>query len=342
MFELNKLKLRKFVFVNFFVVGILLFSQSISASTINGTVFDNRRNALTEVDVELQDEFYRQIDRTRTDGAGRYQFNNLSDGDYVVKVMPFRYDLEDQTQRVEIRTVSIRGAGSGNTYETRDFYLVPKKGSLADYEVGVVFAQEVPKEAERIYKQAVKDISKGRKEEGMSGLKEALKVFPNYYLALQDLGKELYLKGDYETAAPVLLKAVGLYDKNPLVLYYLGVSLQNLNYSKPAITALKQANILAPTSIQVLLSLGKAERIDGQFADAEKHLLQAKKLSKVDIPDIHWELAWLYGENLKKYKEAIEELEQYLKAGNFNDDYVKKVKKLISNLEEKIKTQNNS
>ncbi len=52
--------------------------------------------------------------------------------------------------------------------------------------------------------------------------------------------------------------------------------------------------VLAPSSTQVFFVLGKIERSGGKFNDAEKHLLQAKKLSKVAVPEIHKELAQLY------------------------------------------------
>jgi tetratricopeptide (TPR) repeat protein len=259
MFLVKKLKVKKFFFIIFSVAGILLLLQNVSASTISGTVYDNRRNPLSEVDVELQDQFYRQADRTRTNSSGRYQFGGLNDGNYTVRVLPFRYDLIDQSQYVEITTINVRG-GQGNTYITQDFYLLPKKGSLADTELGVVFAQEVPKEAEKVYEQAAKNVSKDHKEEGILGLREAVKLFPNYYLALHLLGKELFIKGQYGEAVPILLKAVEVNPRSATTLYYLGNSLSKLNYNKAAMTALNQAHLLAPASTQVLFILGKVER----------------------------------------------------------------------------------
>ena len=63
--------------------------------------------------------------------------------------------------------------------------------------------------------------------------------------------------------------------------------------------------------------------------------LKAKSLSSQAVADIHWELAELYGLNMKKYKEAIEELERYLKAGKYSDEQTKKIKRLITNLQKK-------
>lgn len=331
--SLSNLRVNSIIIYSF-VLGIFLFSYSVSASTITGTVYNKFRSPLVEVDLELLDEFYRQIGRTRTDGSGRYQFTGLNDGNYTVKALPFRFDLLDQSQSVEIKTINIRG-GQGNAYIIQDFYLSPRKGGLSDTELGVIFAQEIPKNAEKIYQEAVKDISKNRRDEGILALRESVKIFPEYYLALHLLGKELFIQGKYGEVAPILLKAVEVNPKSPVTLYYLGSSLEKLNYHKAAITALNQAYILAPASMQILYALGKAERSEGKYEDAEKHLLKAKQISKNTIPDIHWELAQLYGINLKKYKEAINELNMYLKAGKFSSEQTEKIKRLITDLQKK-------
>ncbi len=342
----SRMRSRQFVLLSLVCAAIFCFSSTVWASTISGIVYDHRRNALPDVDVELLDDLGRQIDRTRTDATGRYQFS-VSDGNYTVKVMPFRYDLLDQTAYVEIRSISFtssnpqspRGGKQGNIYEVRDFYLQPKKGSLADAELGVVFAQEIPKEAEKAFEQAIKDFSKKRADEGIAGLKQAITLFPEYYLALSELGKILAMKGEYGEAFPLLLKAAEINPKSPNTMFYLGLTLHKLNYHKAAITALTNAHTMAPASVLVLLTLGTAERMEGRYEDAETHLIKAKKLASQDIPDIHWELAQLYGLNMKKYKEAVEELKKYLKAGKYDDAQVNKVKRLIADLEEKAKTQ---
>jgi cytochrome c-type biogenesis protein CcmH/NrfG len=335
---------RKSVFaLNFAVVFcILLFSQSVNGSTIMGTVYDNQRTPLADIDVELLDDLYRSVNRTKTGSGGRYEFSGLADGRFTVRVMPFRYDFMDESATVEISTVTVLSGSSnrvGNGFFTQDFYLRPRKGSLMDSEIGVVFAQEVPKEAERVYENAVRSLSQKRTDEGIAGLREALKIFPNYYSALHRLGREMFIKEEYGQSAELFLKAVEINPKSGTSLYYLGNSLYKLNYSKAAVVALKQALVLAPSSFQILFILGKAEAAEGNYTNAEKYLQDAKKISKTSIPDIHWELAQIYGNNLKKYKEAADELELYLKAGSYDEKHISQVKRIISNLREKAKSQ---
>lgn len=341
MMFLKSLSQTRIAFGIFFLFAVLFLSQNaFGASTIAGVIYDKQRNTLPEIEVELLNDFYQMIQRARTDGSGRYQFSGLSNGRYTVRAFAFRYDLEDQSQQVEINTQNIRG-GEGSGYFQQDFYLLPRKGGLAESELGVVFAQDVPPNAKKTYEKAVKDLSDKRTNEGITGLNEAIKLFPDYFLALHRLGKELFVVKKYRDAVPYFYKAAEINPKNATSFYYLGNSLHNMGkeYNKAAITSLNQAYTLAPSSMQVLYVLGKAERSEGKFENAEKHLLQAKKLSKVGIPEIHKELAQLYGNDLKKYKEAADELEFYLKASKLADAEVKQTKKIISDLREKAKTQ---
>ena len=326
--------------ITFVAFSLLLAPDAFAASTISGNVYDKQRNALVDVEVELLNDLYQSIGRSRTDGSGRYQFTGLSNGRYSVKVYAFRYDLEDQTIQLEINTQNVRG-GEGSGYFQQDFYLLPRKGGLGDTELAVVFAQEVPPAAKHAYEQALRDLAGKRSTEGIMGLNEAVRVFPQYYLALHRMGKELFILRKYKEAVPFLVGAIDVNRKSATSLYYLGYSLHNLGpeYDKSALTALNQAAIMAPASMQVLYVLGKVERSSGKYQDAEKHLLQAKKISRVAIPDIHIELAQLYGNDLKKFKEAADELELYLKASKFSGSETIVIRKKISDMREKAKTQ---
>lgn len=332
----------KMVFGLFVLVVPLFFSQNISAAnTVGGFVYDRARNPLPDIDIELQDEFYRMIGRTKTDGAGRYEFGGLQDANYTVKVFAFRYDLEDQSQPVEVKSINSIPGQPGSIYVPVDFYLAPKKGGLRELELSVIFAQEVPKEAEKAYKKALDDLSKKRANEGFLGLQESIRLFPDYYNAIYRLGTELISRKQYLDAAIAFIKAADVNPKNPLLFYYAGYALhrEGEKYNKSALTALNHALTLAPSSAPVLLQLGTVERALGKFSEAEKHLLQAKKLSPTKVPEIQKELAQLYANDLKKYKEAADELEQYVKASKLSDADAGKTKQLIADLRVKAQKQ---
>ncbi|MGI8810903.1 MAG: carboxypeptidase regulatory-like domain-containing protein [Pyrinomonadaceae bacterium] len=327
----------------------LLFSVQTAhaGNSISGFVFDKGRNPLADIDVELLDEYYRVVNngatngRAKTTATGWYEFNGLNDGNYTVRVLAFRYDLDDQTQYVEAKSISSIPGQTGSMTYTQDFYLQPKKGGLRDAELSVIFAQEVPKAAQQAYKKAIGDYSNRRADAGFAGLQQALTIFPTYYLALMRYGEELYLKKQYTSATQVFMAAAEVNPQSALPYFNAGTALNDLGgkYLKNAKLALEQALAKAPLSPAVLTRLGSVERKLGQSAAAEKHLLLAKKMAPTKVPEIQKELAQLYGNDMKKYKEAADELEQYVKSAKLSSDDKAKLNQQIADLRQKAQTQ---
>ena len=280
------------------------FAQSIAASTISGFVYGPGRSPVDEVDVELLDDTRISIGRTKTDSVGRYSLRVPRDGTYFVRVLPFRYNLVDQTQEVKVETISQTGLGNG--FFQKDFYLKRKKGGLGDTTTGVVFAQEVPQEAENLYKSAIKDINDKKARSGMNKLIKAIQIFPMYYAASQRLGIELLKTDEFLEAANLFVRAAEANPKSSRAFYYMAFSLNKIGkkYNTAALKALDKAIVLAPTSWEVAFLVGKIHRQEGSFLEAEKHLLKSKKLANVKIPDIHIELAQLYANDMKKYDKS--------------------------------------
>lgn len=322
----------------FVLIALYGATATYGQNTIAGTIYDKSRTPLADIDVELLDEYYRVLPRGRqkTTSSGRYEFGGLNNGRYYVRVFAFRYDLADETHEVYITSISALPGQMGSSYNLEDFYLQPKKGGLKDAELSVVFAQDVPKDAEQAFKKALEDLSKKREDEGFASLQKAIEIFPDYYLALQRIAQELFIRKQYLAAAQAWLKAADVNPKSALPYYHAGYSLYLLGneYYKPAITALSEAAQLAPGSATVHLLIGTIYRKMGQRENAEKSLLQAKKLSPTKAPEIHRELAQLYDE-MKKYKEAADELEAYMKASKMSEEDQAKTRKVIAGLRSK-------
>lgn len=304
------------------------------ASTIAGTVYDQKRNGLQDVVVELLDDKYMMLQHTTTDGTGRYTFDGLVDGNYYVKAMPFRYDMDEQMEYVVIATVSAAPGAGGTAYMIQDFYLTPRKGTMAAAQAEVVVAQDVPKAAKDKFDEAVKLIRKNKADEAIPLLEGALKDFPDYFLANDTLGQIYFNKNDYEHAAPRLLKASQVYDKSPMTLYMLGVSFAYLHYLPASLMALQAALTLAPQSSLINMAIGKTHMSSGDYAKAEESLLQAKKFAKKPSGELLQLLARVY-EKTKRYSKAAESLESMLKNGNYSDENRKKVKKQIEDYKAK-------
>jgi tetratricopeptide (TPR) repeat protein len=332
------------VFCATVLVLILICGHSVYATNIiSGTVFDKTRNPLPDIDVELLDDYYRAIagGRQRTSSSGRYEFQVQNDGRYYVKVYAFRYDLMDDMHEVVVQSISAVPGGSGSSFNVEDFYLEPKKGGLADAELSVVFAQDVPKDAKKLYESASANFMKKKPVDGIMNLVEAVKIYPDYYLALQRLTRELYFMKKYIESFQYARKVVAVNPKSGTGYYYMGASLHAMgkDFNPAALTALEEAGRLAPGSVQVLFALGRLERTMGKLVPAEKHLVAAKKIAGSNGPEIHAELADLYAQDMKKYGEAADALEDYMKAAKLNDADQRATKQKIADLRAKAKAQ---
>lgn len=319
-------------------VALFVFIASAAnsfASTISGTVYDQRRNGLPYVNVELLNDTYSMLQRAVTDGSGRYTFNGLRDGNYYVKVLPLRYDFEEETHMVEIATVSIGSRnGTGNAFVMEDFYLKPRKGTIAAAQAEVVVAQDIPTEAKRSYEAAVKLVGKGKSDEAIPLLESAITAFPAYFLANHALGEIYFYKNDFGRAAPRFLKAIEAYEKSPTTLYMLGVSFTKLNYLPNAIVAFQAALTLAPESAAIYTALGRAQLKKKDPTAALASLLEAKKRSGTTPVEIFQLLAVAYWD-LKQYSKAVANMEAVLKAGNLTDTDRDRLKKEIADLKAK-------
>lgn len=304
-------------------------------NSIGGHVFDTQRKPVGEVYVELQNEVYSTIERTKTDSSGRYFFNRLSAGRFSVRVLPYGTNLEEQTQEVEI--VNFVAPGSNTTeYAQKDFYLrVRRDVNEADATARAIFVQDVPAEAQKSYKQAVAYIEDKKIETGIDKLRNAIKAFPDYYIALEKLGNELIKQQKFQEAQEIYKRAVAVNSRSFIGWYGLSYASYGLKQAENAMEAAQKAVSLNSSSADALLMLGISQRQAKLYDDAEKSLKRANKSAKNQSSDIHWNLALLYAHNFKRYKAAADELKLYLKNEPDTDIvHREKVEKLIKQYRE--------
>ncbi|MFY9618762.1 MAG: tetratricopeptide repeat protein [Pyrinomonadaceae bacterium] len=301
-----------------------------TGSTITGFVFDDQRRPISQVHVELINDVNGILQRMRTDVSGRFVFRGVSQGRFQVRVLPLGTLYEGQTQEVELAGMSASGRPIRDTIQ-KDFYLSLKKTGSAS--TGVVFAQEIPEEAKTLYQRAVADLDRDRMEDGVAGLERALKIFPEYYLALERLGLIHLTQQQYEKAVAVFGKAVVVNPRSFNGWYGLSVSHYELRQSESAVEAAQKAVTLNSNSADALLVLGVSLRQAKRYVEAEKPLKQADKITKGLSPDVHWNLALLYGKNLNRFHDAANELELYLKTTP-DTSQAELIKKLIKQYRE--------
>ena len=313
-------------------------SQSVrqNRNTINGFVFDSQRRPVAQVYIELQNDVYSTLARTKTDGSGRFSFGGLSAGRFYIRILPYGTNFEEQTQEVEIVNFIAPGRSVSENVQ-RDFYLRVRRNEVDSKAVtGVVFVQDVPEQARKSYQKAVAQLDDKKIEAGITELKNALKLFPDHYQALERLGNELIKQQKYQDAQEVFKKAVAVNTRSYSGWYGLGYASYALNLSGTAVEAAEKAVSLNPNSIEALLLLGISQRQAKLYDKAEKSLKQADKSAKGKSADVHWNLALLYAHNLNRFREAADELELFLKAEP-NAENVEAIKKLIKQFREKTR-----
>jgi tetratricopeptide (TPR) repeat protein len=307
-------------------------------NSITGFVFDESRKPVGEIYVELQNDTYSTIARTKTNGSGLYSFRGIPNGNFKVKVLPYGTDYEGQTRDVALVSISAV-AGRGSVSEQVDFYLRLKKsassGPLAA--PGVIFAQEVPKTAEKLYEEGVELLRNKKENEGFEKLKSALEIFPQYFLALDRLGTEYVMKGYYRPAYVLLTQAVEVNPRSFSSTFGLGITQYRLNQFDSAVETLSRAVKLYDDSINANLWLGIALQQNKKLKEAETALLKADKLSKGESSQVQWQLARLYNEQ-KRYAEAADKLELFLKTIDDTKE-TEKIKQTISQLRQKAAAQ---
>ncbi len=337
---MKKVKLRNVYFSIAVVMAFLVCGVKAqdNRSSVSGFVFDSQRMPQADMVVELLNDVNSSLGRMRTDGSGRYYFSRLSSGRFNLRVQTAGTNFEDQTVSFEISGIGISGRSLADHVQ-KDIYLNLKKDKNGARTNEVVFAQDVPDEARKLFKKAVSDFEGKRVDLAIDGLNKAIEIHPTFYLALEKLGMIQLGEGKYEDAQKNLKRAVSIYDRSYDSWYGLGYASYALTLPKEAVECAEKAVSINADSIDALVLLGVSFRQDKQYEKAEKPLKQASKLANESNPDIHWNLALLYAHNLDRYKDAAEQLELYLKAAPEIENK-ETIKKLIKQFREKASKTN--
>lgn len=304
-------------FARFLIFGLGIFfcaTYSTSAQDRNGVtgfVFDESRQPVSQIYIELQNDFYSTVARTRTGGSGIYRFAGLPPGNYVVKVLNVGTDFEEQSRSVSLIPISVV-AGRGAVTEQVDFYLKAKNRNEVLGAPGVVFAQDVPAGAKSLYEAGLADLAGKNEVAGLDKIKRSIEAFPDYYVALDKLANEYISRGFFEAAYVLFKKAVTVNSRGFSSLFGLGLAEFKLGNAEQSIKTFKQAIKLSRGSVNAHLWLGIAQHAKGELDESLKSLLEANKLSGGEVAEVHWQLARAY-KDLKRFVDAAKELELFLK-----------------------------
>lgn len=272
---------------------------------IQGTVFlPNGRRAGEGIIVRL-DGNVTGTRRAATDSSGEFAFNSLPASDYAVTVDGGTdYELTRQSVVIYGNTGNVGLGNSGDTTKI-DIELRPKAVSDA-----ILFAG-VPQAAVDDYKKAMESVRAGNRKKAVDELNSALATYPNFSLALRELGAQYLQLKDMDKLAETMEALLKLTPDDPKAHLNLGIALYNKKKLADAETHLREAVRLANTDSVAHYYLGMTLVSVKKYGDAEKELEMAISNGGDNIALAHKYLGGLYlSSNNPK---AADELEKYLK-----------------------------
>jgi tetratricopeptide (TPR) repeat protein len=175
-------------------------------NSIRGKVRTSSGTPMPRVVVELLSSNGQPINQTVTNNEGDFFFGNLSASGYQVVVSVLDYNTA--TERIDFSPRPLAGEGSPGETRTVEITLAPKGSDKRPLPPpGSTLAQTVPKEAGLAFDRGMKLSKEGKSDEAITALREAVKLFPDYFNAHFMLGQELSKLGQLDEAITSLEQA---------------------------------------------------------------------------------------------------------------------------------------
>jgi len=308
-------------------LAIVCNGQSSTGNTILGKIRTQSGQTIANILVELQSGNGVPIGQTVTSNEGDYAFSGLAGGSFTITVNDSQYD--SFAERVEFtREASTRPGGI-----LRADITLASRPRHSETRGGVIFHQDVPDTAVKAHKLALRLFSEGKSEEGISALRQAIKLFPAYFDAHFALGLELFRQHRYQDATQELEKARLINPRDSRLYYTFGLVLYEQRNYAAAVKVFAACEQLDPHNAEVRLMRGAALIELGQLPEAESELQDAERLSVHKLNLVHMQLARLY-ERLGQKERAADELERYL-GQNPNVDNAVAIREAVKKLRAK-------
>jgi Flp pilus assembly protein TadD len=242
-----------------------------------------------------------------TDEYGNFVFRGLPSGDFVV-VIDKEQDFEPFSQTVSV--IQPRGMPP-QTYHL-SVRLVLK--GRAEAKPGVLNAEfvDVPKRALAHYNNAVEHSKKNDHPQAIEELKLAIKEYPSFMHAFNELGVQYLKLNQLEHADEAFQSALKITPDAVAALINRGIANFMMKRYGEAVPILRKALAKNDQSAVGHYFLGQALAYQGKFEEAEKELSTAIKLGGEKLKEAHRMLSIIYSARGDK-KRAADELETYLR-----------------------------
>jgi tetratricopeptide (TPR) repeat protein len=311
--------------------------------TIQGRIFfpSGRRVDITGVKVKLDNTSSGGI-TVFADVNGTFTFRNLVPGSYTITIEAGE-EYETAREYVYIDdpgSSGLRGRTSGSSPPrifTVPVYLMVKRTAAGGTKAGVVNAAlaGVPKPAVELYEKALVSAQAGDSKKAVEQLKAAVSYYPNFSLALNELGVQYLKLRQADQAVEALKSAVRLTPDafTPRLNY--GIALLERKDFSEAESQLRQAIAKSDSSWAAHMYLGLTQVNLRKFEEAEKEFRRTLEVGgdKLSLP--HYYLGGIYWRK-RDYKRAADELEKYLQLAPKASD-AERVRASVKELREKSK-----
>ena len=252
---------------------------------------------------------------TRQDG--QFLFQRVPTGDYIVET------FETEVYQATETSVAVYPSNISEPRPTTVtvFVDLPLKADPERVAPGEVMADvdlNVPKKALKHYQAGMQKLGKGESEKGMAELQTAIDIFPNYYAARLELGRELRFKTRFSEALDVVEPLAQIAPRRAEPRIERGIILLSLKRHEDAITELEAALRIAEASWAAHLYLGWA-LLEQDQVKAAPHFQRAIEIDEQKAARAHLALARLAEANGKRLV-ALSHLDAYLQLAPNADD----------------------
>jgi Flp pilus assembly protein TadD len=257
------------------------------------------------------------------DKNGAFTFDGLGPGSYQLTV-DAGDQFEVETQRIEMSPSQV------NETVMLPIYLVRR--AQRTERAGIVSANEltVPPKARKKYEEAQRAATRGDRRHAIALLKEAVRLAPDYQLALAELGSQHLALEEFDEAISALQSACAADAANANALLQLGVAYLGKRQFQEARAALSKAAALDADSVMAHLYTGVAEIGLKDLEAASRSLQHALKLDARAAVLAHYYLGGIYMAWRQNDRAAIE-LETYLREAEKPRD-AERLRKTIAEL----------
>ncbi len=297
-------------------------------NTIQGSIYlPGGRRLDRRAKVKLRSIYGEQF--RMSDDTGAFSFRYLRGASYTLVVEPGG-DLQNHSETVDIIEPPRRRNDPGQIY-TVQINLQPKESAPVK-PAGTVdaTAEPIPDAAMKLYEQALESSKAGEGKKAIEHLKEALKIYPVFAPALNELGVQYMRLKELDKSAESLRAAIKLAPEAFAPRLNYGILLIQLKDPVSAATELQFALQKESASAIARMYLGRAFINLGQYPKAERELQEAIKIGGADIVEAHRFLGAAYIE-MKNNARAADALEKYLTLAPAAKDSVK-IREIIRQL----------